>query len=58
METQRGRIGVPDPDLETEPFFPSGHCEHLQGAPPAHRASGPEGGNLMEKGEIASVPSQ
>ena len=26
----------PNPDLETESLFPSGHCEHLQGAWQSH----------------------
>jgi len=26
----------PNPDLKPETFFPSGHCEHLQGAWQSH----------------------
>jgi len=41
----------PNPDLETETLSPSGHCESRQKRDKVR-------GNLIEKDEIASVPSQ
>jgi len=60
---------ISNPDLETETFFSISHCEHLQGArlhaivPSSVRfvklsVSARRRGNLMEKGEIASLSSQ
>jgi hypothetical protein len=57
----------PNPDIETKPFFPSGHCEQLKGAC-LHaevlgqgmlqvRDSTRRRGNLVEKDEIASLPA-
>jgi hypothetical protein len=45
------KTATPNPDLETETLFPSGHCESGQKRDKVR-------GNVIEKGEIVSVPSQ
>jgi hypothetical protein len=53
------RTAYPNPDLDTESLFPSGHCEVVSTVP-ARRSDVParRRGNLIVNGEIASVPSQ